>query len=149
MSFHKCHIDSPYRSQTHTQLLTLASSRRRSQMHTGATCAPYSFARWKLPCRWTAICSSVYFTTECQLNWGRGDALSSPVFRTQMALTCLWLSDGQGAAEPPVSKDWWNPSASEGGAGLAPRALAYGTAVGCSVPRNVHVEFSVRLFSFA
>lgn len=63
----------------------------------------------KSPCPWAAIWSFVCFTKECQRNsWGRGDAdMSSPVFRTQMAQTCLWLREGEGAAELPVSRDWW------------------------------------------
>lgn len=100
----------------------------------------------KLPYRWSAICSFVYFTKECQLNsWGRGNAdMSSPVFRTQMAQTCLWLSEGEGAAELPVHKDWWNLRTSEERAGVAPRPLAYGILIKC-ISAYLHIEFSVRL----
>lgn len=53
------------------------------------------------------------------VNWtgGRGSRYVLPVFRTQMAQTCLWLSEGEGAAELPVNKDWWNLRSS--GEGLA------------------------------
>lgn len=71
------------------------------------------------------------------VNWTRGEGgnadMSSPVFRTQMAQTCLWLSAGEGAAELPVSKDGWIPRSSEDRVGRAPRALAYKTSLSCGL----------------
>lgn len=73
---------------------------------------------------------------------GRGSAdTSSPVFRTQMAQARSWLCEGEGAAELPVTKDWWSPRRAEDGAGTK----GIGTRNRCQVPRaRWHVGFSVR-----
>lgn len=47
VSFHKCHINSSYRSQTkiHTQLLTLASGLSRPELCMDEISVPYSLAK--------------------------------------------------------------------------------------------------------
>lgn len=91
VSFHKCHINSSYRSKTK---LTLSSW----PWHPVSDGLGYAWMRFvhhtalwnvKLPRGWTAVCSSVYFPKECQRHSGKG--------KCWHVLPCLQDTDGPGA----------------------------------------------------
>lgn len=76
LSFHHCHIHSPNRSKTKFTLGLWLWPPVWDDLRWGWMRLVHHTALWnvKLPYGWTAICSSVYFTEECQLDCGGGEA---------------------------------------------------------------------------
>lgn len=127
VSFHKCHINSSEAKQNPRSALKFGvQSQTTSDAH-GWDSAPHSFAK----CEPAPLMNCNLFF--CGFYWRMSTELVGkgkcwyvlPVFRTQMAPTCLRLGEGGGSCWAASQQRLMKSKKFRGRSCMAPRALAY------------------------